>query len=45
MDPARLACVGCHTPHTAKTDKLFKKNVHPPFAAKQCDGCHVTGKD
>jgi len=45
IDPARINCVSCHTPHTSKSAKLFKKNEHPPFAARQCDGCHVTGKN
>jgi hypothetical protein len=38
-------CVSCHTPHTSKNVKLFKKNEHPPFAARQCDACHATGKN
>jgi predicted CXXCH cytochrome family protein len=44
IDPAKMTCTSCHTPHTSKSAKLFKKNVHPPFAAKQCDACHAGGK-
>ncbi|HET8734530.1 MAG TPA: cytochrome c3 family protein, partial [Anaeromyxobacteraceae bacterium] len=44
IDPAKMDCVSCHTPHVSKSDKMFKKNVHPPFAARQCDACHQAEK-
>jgi hypothetical protein len=36
-----MNCVGCHSPHTSKDPKLFKEQVHAPFAGRSCEECHV----
>jgi predicted CXXCH cytochrome family protein len=42
--PKDMNCVSCHDPHSSKDKKLFKATVHKPFGARECQGCHVTGK-
>ena len=42
--PKDINCVSCHDPHASQDPMLFKKTVHAPFAARQCDACHVTDK-
>jgi predicted CXXCH cytochrome family protein len=41
---ADMDCRSCHDPHASKDPKLFKDNVHPPFAARSCDDCHIGEK-
>ena len=41
---AVMDCKSCHDPHASKDPKLFKENVHPPFAARSCDDCHIGEK-
>jgi predicted CXXCH cytochrome family protein len=41
IDPAVMNCVKCHEPHASKDPKLFKAEVHAPFAARSCEECHV----
>jgi predicted CXXCH cytochrome family protein len=36
-----MNCVSCHDPHASKDPKLFKDEVHAPFAARSCEECHV----
>jgi predicted CXXCH cytochrome family protein len=43
ISPTAMSCTSCHDPHTSKDPKFFKENVHPPFAARSCDECHITG--
>ena len=43
IDPKVVRCVSCHDPHASKDAKLFKANQHAPFAARQCDACHLVG--
>jgi predicted CXXCH cytochrome family protein len=43
IDPKRIECTSCHTPHASKDPKLFKKVVHAPFAGRSCDACHTAG--
>jgi predicted CXXCH cytochrome family protein len=44
IDPKNIQCVSCHDPHASKDPKFFKKAVHPPFAARECDTCHQAPK-
>jgi predicted CXXCH cytochrome family protein len=44
IDPAAMNCMHCHSPHASKDPKLFKDIIHPPFAARSCDECHVVEK-
>jgi predicted CXXCH cytochrome family protein len=44
IDARSVNCVSCHDPHASKDPKLFKATVHPPFAARQCDACHLADK-
>jgi predicted CXXCH cytochrome family protein len=41
IDPAVMHCAKCHEPHASKDPKLFKANVHAPFAGRSCGDCHV----
>jgi hypothetical protein len=41
IDPAVMDCVSCHDPHASKDPKLFKSQVHAPFAGRSCEECHV----
>jgi len=41
---ADMDCRTCHDPHASKDPKLFKDHVHPPFAARSCDDCHIGEK-
>jgi predicted CXXCH cytochrome family protein len=43
IEAKSIACASCHDPHSSKDPKFFKPVVHPPFAGRQCDACHVTG--
>jgi predicted CXXCH cytochrome family protein len=43
IDAKAVHCVSCHDPHASKDAKLFKATQHPPFAARQCDACHLVG--
>jgi predicted CXXCH cytochrome family protein len=44
IDAALIDCKSCHDPHASNDPKFFKKNVHPPFAGRSCENCHITGK-
>ena len=44
IDARELRCVSCHSPHASKDEKLFKKRLHPPFAARDCAACHLADK-
>jgi predicted CXXCH cytochrome family protein len=44
IDARRIRCATCHDPHASKDPKFFRSVQHAPFAARQCDSCHVTGK-
>jgi predicted CXXCH cytochrome family protein len=44
IDPEAMNCMSCHSPHASKDPKLFKDMIHPPFAARSCDECHVVEK-
>jgi predicted CXXCH cytochrome family protein len=44
IDPKVIECMGCHDPHASKDPKFFKAKMHPPFAARECDTCHVAPK-
>ena len=37
----RIDCRKCHTPHVARTPKLFKNVLHSPFARQECKDCHL----
>ena len=39
-----MNCMDCHSPHASKDPKFFKNTVHPPFAARTCDDCHIVEK-
>jgi hypothetical protein len=41
IDPARIRCERCHDAHGSKEPHFFKSNVHPPFAMKSCQDCHL----
>ena len=44
VDPGSIDCVSCHSPHSSKDPAMFRRTVHPPFAARQCDACHLPEK-
>jgi len=44
IEPAAIDCMSCHDPHASKDPKFFKAKVHAPFAARECEACHVTEK-
>jgi hypothetical protein len=44
IDSAIIDCKSCHDPHASKDPKFFKVNIHPPFAARSCEDCHVVEK-
>jgi predicted CXXCH cytochrome family protein len=35
-------CTGCHDPHVAARPGLIAEVVHPPFAERACDTCHLS---
>ena len=39
-----IKCMSCHDPHASKDPKFFKETIHPPFAARSCEDCHIVGK-
>jgi predicted CXXCH cytochrome family protein len=41
---ALMDCRKCHDPHASKDPKLFKDVIHPPFAARSCEDCHIIGE-
>jgi predicted CXXCH cytochrome family protein len=41
IDASVMNCVRCHDPHGSKDPKLFKPELHAPFAARSCEECHV----
>jgi predicted CXXCH cytochrome family protein len=44
IDAKLMDCRVCHNPHTSKDPKFFKEVMHPPFAARSCETCHIVGK-
>ena len=44
LDAGVIHCMSCHDPHASKDPKFFKAQIHPPFAARDCDSCHVVSK-
>jgi hypothetical protein len=44
IDASVIDCRTCHDPHASKDPKFFKDNMHPPFAGRTCDDCHVVKK-
>jgi predicted CXXCH cytochrome family protein len=41
IDASVIDCRTCHDPHASKDPKFFKDNIHPPFAGRTCEDCHV----
>jgi predicted CXXCH cytochrome family protein len=41
IDPGIIRCERCHDAHAAKDPSFLKSNAHPPFAAKECQDCHL----
>ena len=41
INPADMDCMSCHNPHASKDPKFFKDVIHPPFAGRTCDDCHI----
>jgi hypothetical protein len=39
-----MNCKSCHDPHASKDPKFFKGVVHPPFAGRSCEDCHLVTK-
>ncbi|MBE0567080.1 MAG: cytochrome c3 family protein, partial [Krumholzibacteria bacterium] len=37
---AGLDCTGCHAPHRSAQPGLMQARIHPPFADRDCAGCH-----
>jgi predicted CXXCH cytochrome family protein len=44
IDPGLMDCRTCHDPHASKDAKFFKEVIHPPFAGRSCEECHVVSK-
>jgi predicted CXXCH cytochrome family protein len=44
IDPSVIDCKQCHDPHASKDPKFFKDVVHPPFAGRSCEDCHIVTK-
>jgi hypothetical protein len=44
IDPAVIRCERCHDAHSSKELHFFKSNVHPPFAMKSCQDCHLPSR-
>jgi predicted CXXCH cytochrome family protein len=44
IDPERMRCERCHDAHASKEPKFFKSNVHPPFAMRSCQDCHLPAR-
>ena len=44
IDPSVINCRVCHDPHASQDPKFFKPNVHPPFASRDCEECHIVKK-
>jgi hypothetical protein len=36
-----MQCQSCHDPHASKDPKFFKSTIHPPFASRGCEECHI----
>jgi predicted CXXCH cytochrome family protein len=41
INASDMDCMTCHDPHASKDPKFFKSVVHPPFAGRTCDDCHI----
>jgi predicted CXXCH cytochrome family protein len=44
IEASVMNCRNCHDPHVSKDPKFFKDVVHPPFAERSCEGCHIVTK-
>jgi predicted CXXCH cytochrome family protein len=44
IDASVIDCRHCHDPHASKDPKFFKEVVHPPFAGRSCEDCHLVTK-
>jgi len=43
IDADVIDCRTCHNPHSSSDPKFFKDTIHPPFAARTCEECHIVG--
>jgi hypothetical protein len=39
-----MDCMSCHAPHASKDPKFFNEMIHPPFAGRYCEECHIVEK-
>jgi hypothetical protein len=37
----QMDCSKCHDAHTSTDPKLFKAEIHKPFAERKCKDCHI----
>jgi predicted CXXCH cytochrome family protein len=44
IEAAVMNCRNCHDPHASKDPKFFKDVIHPPFAGRSCEDCHIVTK-
>jgi predicted CXXCH cytochrome family protein len=44
IEPGVMDCRTCHDPHASKDPKFFKDVIHPPFAGRSCEDCHIVTK-
>jgi predicted CXXCH cytochrome family protein len=44
IDVNVMDCRRCHAPHYSKDPKLFKDEIHSPFANRTCTDCHLVEK-
>jgi len=44
IEASVMNCRNCHDPHASKDPKFFKAVVHPPFAGRSCEDCHIVTK-
>ncbi|MGZ6395875.1 MAG: cytochrome c3 family protein, partial [Pseudobdellovibrionaceae bacterium] len=44
IEAAVMDCRTCHDPHASKDPKFFKAFIHPPFAGRSCEDCHIVAK-
>jgi predicted CXXCH cytochrome family protein len=41
IEASLMDCGKCHDPHASKDPKFFKSDIHPPFASRSCEDCHI----
>jgi hypothetical protein len=44
IDASDMDCMSCHAPHASKDPKFFNERIHPPFAGRHCEECHIVEK-